>query len=117
MTAANDSFMRERIRGDCRPRYVLLGALFLLAMILFGCTPYWTRSDQTVKSAEPRIVIALVTPCAGVACYVYETHTIWIRADFQHKDCAKSHELKHARGWTHDGRRQFSYDCGDGKML
>ena len=35
MKSANDA-RYERIRGDCRPSYVLLGALFLLAMLIVG---------------------------------------------------------------------------------
>ena len=52
MKSANDAHY-QRIRFDCRPSYVLLGALFLLAMLLAGCpAPLRSVTGPEVEAPE-----------------------------------------------------------------
>lgn len=79
---------------------------------------YWQKNRSSFEISG---VEEVDYPCGKslIACINILSRTIFIKKGLTKEMyvCALTHELKHAMGWSHDNRRQFVYDCGDGTIV
>ena len=121
MTAANDRVYR--IRGDCRPQYVLLAALFLLLLLVTNpvrAEEYWHKDADPVPYMATVMLPHVI--CRGLPAWecTYRTNgIIYIQDGISDalRECLESHGKKHLQGYTHDDRSKLAADCGDGRIF
>ena len=98
-------------------------AQLALAILLSGCASeiYWKPSRLPAKDGPPTEASVWRMPCGidPLGCYDWNTHTIYLRADLSGPllECVRSHEIRHAQGYSHDKRSTFYYDCGNGRQM
>ena len=106
----------------CRRFVLFVGIPWVLWFALYGCAIagsywYWAHPPIPVKG-----VVETPTP-GGRADLLgnanYGTGEIEIRPGlgWTLRQCVISHERKHFAGWSHEERKGFAVDCGDGTMV
>lgn len=91
----------------------------VIVLILSACgidMPYWTLTNPP---AEVKAVLHVKYPCGNPTydgCWNSVQRTIEVRDGLSvlDEDCVITHERKHAAGYTHPIRPEYSTDCGDG---
>ena len=90
-----------------------------MMLMLGGCAsdPYWIRYDGL--RGEVKHIVRVDFPCKNIGwegCWNAASGTIEVKKGMPKalEDCVISHERKHAQGFTHERRIEFSKDCGDG---
>ena len=120
MTAANDSRYSWRW-FDCRPRYCLLGAVAVAAILLGGCSRYWVKDGDPVPETA-LVEVDTIQNCSSadgngpvLGCAWRSTGRIeilkFLPSDL--RSCLVRHERAHLLGWQHpDNRLVYRLDCG-----
>lgn len=90
----------------------------MMMPVLAQADEYWQLTNAPV---EIKSIAEVDYPCDKllIGCINYLSREIFIKRGLTKEmyTCILTHEQKHAKGWTHDDRPTFAYDCGDGTLI